>query len=118
SAAGMLDDSIKNLDQLKATFGATHADALKQLETSLLAYRTTLQNFRTSSGDIAQARKEMTAQGQDIVKLSEAMYQLQLDRRDAESAQARNMQIGCTPLAMILGITAAVIITRQITRPL
>ncbi|WP_191902292.1 HAMP domain-containing protein, partial [Pseudomonas viridiflava] len=49
---------------------------------------------------------------------SEAMYQLQLDRRDAESAQARNMQIGCTLLAMILGIIAAVIITRQITRPL
>ncbi|QXG33660.1 methyl-accepting chemotaxis protein [Pseudomonas viridiflava] len=118
SAAGRLDDAIKNLDQLKATFGTTHADALKQLETSLQAYRTTLQNFKTSSGDIAQARKEMTVQGQDIVKLSEAMYQLQLDRRDVESAQARNMQIGCTLLAMILGIIAAVIITRQITRPL
>jgi len=118
SAAGKLDDAIKNLDQLKATFGTTHADALKQLETSLMAYRTTLQNFKTSSGDIAQARKEMTVQGQDIVKLSEAMYQLQLDRRDVESAQARNMQIGCTLLAMILGIIAAVIITRQITRPL
>ncbi|PCK92340.1 methyl-accepting chemotaxis protein [Pseudomonas viridiflava] len=118
SAAGKLDDAIKNLDQLKATFGATHADALKQLETSLMAYRTTLQNFKTSSGDIAQARKEMTVQGQDIVKLSEAMYQLQLDRRDVESAQARNMQIACTLLAMILGIIAAVIITRQITRPL
>ncbi|MBI6702342.1 methyl-accepting chemotaxis protein [Pseudomonas viridiflava] len=118
SAAVKLDDAIKNLDQLKATFGTTHADALKQLETSLLAYRTTLQNFKTSSGDIAQARKEMTVQGQDIVKLSEAMYQLQLDRRDVESAQARNMQIGCTLLAMILGIIAAVIITRQITRPL
>ncbi|MEE4181185.1 methyl-accepting chemotaxis protein [Pseudomonas viridiflava] len=118
SAARKLDDAIKNLDQLKATFGSTHADAIKQLETSLQAYRTTLQNFKTSSGDIAQARKEMTVQGQDIVKLSEAMYQLQLDRRDAESAQARNMQIGCTLLAMILGIIAAVIITRQITRPL
>ncbi|MEE4305785.1 methyl-accepting chemotaxis protein [Pseudomonas alliivorans] len=118
SAARKLDNAIKNLDQLKATFGSTHADALKQLETSFQAYRTTLQAFKASSGDIAQARKEMTTQGQDIVKLSEAMYQLQLDRRDAESAQARNMQIGCTLLAMILGIIAAVIITRQITRPL
>ncbi|MBC3956879.1 methyl-accepting chemotaxis protein [Pseudomonas sp. DOAB1067] len=118
SAARKLDDALKNLQPLKATFGSTQADALKQLETSLQAYSTTLQGFKTSSGDIAQARKEMTVQGQDIVKLSEAMYQLQLDRRDQESAQARNMQIGCTLLAMILGIIAAVIITRQITRPL
>ncbi len=118
SAARKLDDALKNLEPLKATFASTQADALKQLETSLQAYRTTLQGFKTSSGDIAQARKEMTVQGQDIVKLSEAMYQLQLDRRDQESAQARNMQIGCTLLAMILGIIAAVIITRQITRPL
>ncbi|MBA1231994.1 methyl-accepting chemotaxis protein [Pseudomonas viridiflava] len=118
SAVRKLDGAIKNLDQLKATFGSNQADALKQLETSLQAYRTTLQNFKTASGDIAQARKEMTVQGQDIVKLSEAMYQLQLDRRDQESARARNMQIGCTLLAMILGIIAAVIITRQITRPL
>ena len=118
SAARKLDDALKNLEPLKATFGSTQPDALKQLETSLQAYSTTLQGFKTSSGDIAQARKEMTVQGQDIVKLSEAMYQLQLDRRDQESAQARNMQIGCTLLAMILGIIAAVIITRQITRPL
>ncbi|QHF05930.1 MULTISPECIES: methyl-accepting chemotaxis protein [Pseudomonas syringae group] len=118
SAARKLDDALKNLQPLNATFGSTQADALKQLETSLQTYSTTLQGFKTSSGDIAQARKEMTVQGQDIVKLSEAMYQLQLDRRDQESAQARNMQIGCTLLAMILGIIAAVIITRQITRPL
>ncbi|KPC39136.1 Methyl-accepting chemotaxis protein [Pseudomonas amygdali pv. morsprunorum] len=60
----------------------------------------------------------MTVQGQDIVKISEAMYQLQLDRRDQESAQARTTQITCTLLAIILGMIAAVIITRQITRPL
>jgi len=118
SAVRKLDDTIKNLDTLKSTFSGTQADALKQLEAYLLTYRTTLQNFKNASADIAQARKEMTVQGQDIVKLSEAMYQLQLDRRDQESVQARNMQIGCTLLAMILGVIAAVIITRQITRPL
>ncbi|MCD5995648.1 methyl-accepting chemotaxis protein [Pseudomonas sp. CDFA 602] len=118
SAVRKLDDTIKNLDILKSTFSGTQADALKQLEAYLLTYRTTLQNFKNASADIAQARKEMTVQGQDIVKLSEAMYQLQLDRRDQESVQARNMQIGCTLLAMILGVIAAVIITRQITRPL
>ncbi|KTB70670.1 chemotaxis protein [Pseudomonas viridiflava ICMP 13104] len=118
AAVSKLDAAIKDLDKLKATFTGPQADQLKQLETSLQAYRTTLQNFKTASANIAQARKEMTTQGQDIVKISEAMYQLQLDRRDQESAQARTTQIICTLLAMILGVIAAVIITRQITRPL
>ncbi|KPW19748.1 Histidine kinase, HAMP region: chemotaxis sensory transducer [Pseudomonas cannabina pv. alisalensis] len=117
-AVAKLDAAIKDLDTLKATFSGPQAEQLKQLETSLQAYRATLQNFKVANATIAQARKEMTTQGQDIVKISEAMYQLQLDRRDQESAQARTTQIICTLLAMILGVIAAVIITRQITRPL
>ncbi|KPB22668.1 Methyl-accepting chemotaxis protein I serine chemo receptor protein [Pseudomonas savastanoi] len=112
TAVAMLDSAIKDLDT------GTQADQLKQLETSLAAYRKALQSFKAATADIAQARKEMTVQGQDIVKISEAMYQLQLDRRDQESAQARTTQITCTLLAIILGMIAAVIITRQITRPL
>nr|WP_057425183.1 methyl-accepting chemotaxis protein [Pseudomonas amygdali] len=118
TAVAMLDSAIKDLDTLKTTFSGTQADQLKQLETSLAAYRKALQSFKAATADIAQARKEMTVQGQDIVKISEAMYQLQLDRRDQESAQARTTQITCTLLAIILGMIAAVIITRQITRPL
>nr|WP_122223931.1 methyl-accepting chemotaxis protein [Pseudomonas syringae group genomosp. 3] len=117
-AVEKLDAAVKDLDTLKATFSGPQAEQLKQLETSLQAYRATLQNFKVANATIAQARKEMTTQGQDIVKISEAMYQLQLDRRDQESAQARTTQIICTLLAMILGVIAAVIITRQITRPL
>ncbi|KAA8711086.1 methyl-accepting chemotaxis protein [Pseudomonas cannabina] len=117
-AVAKLDAAIKDLDTLKATFSGPQAEQLKQLETSLQAYRATLQNFKVANATIAQARKEMTTQGQDIVKISEAMYQLQLDRRDQESAQARTTQIICTLLAMTLGVIAAVIITRQITRPL
>ncbi|WP_418903455.1 methyl-accepting chemotaxis protein [Pseudomonas syringae] len=118
AAVSKLDAAVKDLDKLKATFSGIQADQLKQLETSLQAYRATLQNFKVANANIAQARMEMTTQGQDIVKISEAMYQLQLDRRDQESAQARTTQIICTLLAMILGVIAAVIITRQITRPL
>ncbi|RMP02127.1 Methyl-accepting chemotaxis protein [Pseudomonas amygdali pv. morsprunorum] len=118
TAVARLDSAIKDLDTLKTTFSGTQADQLKQLETSLAAYRKALQSFKAATADIAQARKEMTVQGQDIVKISEAMYQLQLDRRDQESAQARTTQITCTLLAIILGMIAAVIITRQITRPL
>jgi methyl-accepting chemotaxis protein len=64
---------------------------------------------------VVQARKEMTDEGAAIVSLSDALYQIQLDRRDAESDNARTLQLVSTLLALLVGIIAAVVITRQIT---
>ncbi|MGF6590243.1 methyl-accepting chemotaxis protein [Pseudomonas sp. 2835] len=91
---------------------------IKQFETAVMAYRDAVRQFRDATADIAVARQEMTVQGADIVKTSDALYQIQLDRRDSESAQARTLQLTATLLALLVGVLAAVIITRQITRPL
>ncbi len=117
-ALGQIEDALKNLQAVSATFSGVQAERLKQLEGALGAYRNSLVSFKTTINDLASLRKNMTAQGQTIVKLSDDMYKIQLDRRDIESADARNMQLICTLIALILGVFAAVIITRQITRPL
>ncbi|HEX8544864.1 MAG TPA: methyl-accepting chemotaxis protein [Pseudomonas sp.] len=117
-AIGQLDTAVKGLEQLNSMFNASQADRVKQLEAALTNYRAALQAFKVATTDIATARKEMTVQGQTIVQLSDDLYKIQVDRRDLESVDARNMQIICTLLALILGVLAAVIITRQITRPL
>ncbi len=91
---------------------------IKQFESAVMAYRDAVRQFRDATADIAVARQEMTVQGADIVKTSDALYQIQLDRRDSESTQARSLQLTATLLALLVGILAAVIITRQITRPL
>ena len=117
-ALGQIEDALKNLQAVSATFSGIQAERLKQLEGALGAYRNSLVSFKTTINDLASLRKNMTAQGQTIVKLSDDMYKIQLDRRDIESADARNMQLICTLIALILGVFAAVIITRQITRPL
>jgi methyl-accepting chemotaxis protein len=117
-ALGQIDDAIKGLQSMNATFSGVQADRLKQLEAVLGNYRSALMAFKTSISDLGALRKNMTVQGAAIVKLSDDMYALQLERRDIESAEARNMQLICTLLALILGVLAAVIITRQITRPL
>ncbi|EPJ87177.1 methyl-accepting chemotaxis protein, partial [Pseudomonas sp. CFII64] len=117
-AIGQLDAAVQGLQQLNSVFSGSQADRVKQLETALTNYRKALQAFKAATNDIGTARKEMTAQGQTIVQLSDDMYKIQLDRRDSESADARNTQLICTLLALILGVLAAVIITRQITRPL
>ncbi|HEX8540078.1 MAG TPA: methyl-accepting chemotaxis protein [Pseudomonas sp.] len=117
-AIGQLDAAVQGLQQLNTIFSGSQADRVKQLETALTNYRKALQAFKAATTDVVTARKEMTVQGQTIVQLSDDMYKIQLDRRDSESADARNMQLICTLLALILGVLAAVIITRQITRPL
>ncbi|MDI1330959.1 MULTISPECIES: methyl-accepting chemotaxis protein [unclassified Pseudomonas] len=117
-AVTQLDSAIASLKPLNVHFAETQQDALRQLETALGNYRSALIAYKAANSDAVQARKEMTDQGAAIVTLSEQLYQIQLDRRDAESAQARTLQLISTLLALLVGIIAAVIITRQITGPL
>jgi methyl-accepting chemotaxis protein len=117
-AVGQLDAAIASLKPLNAQFAETQQDALRQLETALVNYRNALHSYKAANTDAVQARKEMTDQGAAIVTLSDQLYQIQLDRRDAESAQARTLQLISTLLALLVGVIAAVIITRQITGPI
>ncbi len=117
-AVTQLDAAIASLKPLNEHFSSTRQDELRQLENALAQYRSAVQAFKLATADAVQARKEMTDQGASIVTLSEQLYQIQLDRRDAESAQARTLQLVSTLLALLVGVIAAVIITRQITGPL
>ncbi len=117
-AVTQLDAAIASLKPLNEHFSSTRQDELRQLENALTQYRSAVQAFKLATADAVQARKEMTEQGASIVTLSEQLYQIQLDRRDAESAQARTLQLVSTLLALLVGVIAAVIITRQITGPL
>ncbi len=117
-AAAQIEKAIGGLKGLSVAFGASQQSALSALETALDAYRTAVQNYKTANANIVAARAEMTTQGADIVTISDKLYDIQLDRRDAESAQARSLQLISTLLALLVGIIAALVITRQITRPL
>jgi len=117
SAFAQLDAAQATLPALSAVL-ATQQDNFKQFQSDLGNYRQALNSFKSANADIVQARKEMTDQGSEIVRLSDALYKVQLERRDAESTQAQMVQTVATLLALLFGIAAAVIITRQITRPL
>ncbi|POA28443.1 methyl-accepting chemotaxis protein [Pseudomonas sp. GW460-R15] len=117
-AFAQMDAAIASLKTLNTHFADSQQDALRQLQSALLNYRNALQAYKAANNDAVVARQEMTVQGNDIVTRSDALYQIQLDRRDAESTQARTLQLISTVLALLVGVLAAVIITRQITRPL
>lgn len=117
-AAAQIEKTISGLKTLGSVFGASQQSALTSLETALGAYRSAVQNYKAANANIVTARAEMTVQGNDIVTISDKLYDIQLDRRDAESTQARSLQLISTLLALLVGVIAALVITRQITRPL
>ncbi len=117
-AAAQIEKAINGLKGLGAVFGSSQQAALSALESALGAYRSAVQNYKAANANIVSARAEMTTQGADIVTISDKLYDIQLARRDAESAQARSLQLISTLLALLVGIIAALVITRQITRPI
>nr|WP_122446426.1 methyl-accepting chemotaxis protein [Pseudomonas viridiflava] len=115
AAFQQLDTAIQHLDGLKSTFGAAR---VAQLENGLRSYRSSVEAFKATTVEAATVRKDLTTQGATIVKLGDELYDLQMKLGDDDTAQARSLQIGCILLVLVLGVLAAVIITRQITRPL
>ncbi|WP_248745670.1 methyl-accepting chemotaxis protein [Pseudomonas sp. MWU12-2037] len=117
-AINQLNGAIGSLKQLGEHFGSPLPDALRQLETALGNYRTAFLGYKTANDVVTQTGKELADQVVEISARSEALYQGQVDSRDSEVSQTRMMQLGSTLLSLLFGILAAVIITRQITRPI
>lgn len=117
-ALDQLEAAVSSVQVLKRAFNASQAELLQPLESGLASYQAALLEFKDAVALIATARKEMGIEGQEIIRISEELNEIQLASRDHESADARRMQIIFTLLALILGMLAAVIITRQIIRPL
>jgi methyl-accepting chemotaxis protein len=118
AANRQLTTAIEGLAPLNAMFGGTQAERLKQLEGSLTGYRQSVQGFKVATDNINAARAEMTEEQGAIIKLSQQLNDLQISLGEADRQQARTLQLAGTLLALIFGALAAVIITRQITRPL
>jgi len=107
-----------SLDTLGQAFGSTQQDAVRRIDAALKQFEQTVQAVRNATADIARTRQEMTDQQGEIVRISETLYKSQIERMAIESAEARTWQITAVLLALLFGVLAAWIITRQITRPL
>jgi methyl-accepting chemotaxis protein len=118
TAVNQLNEVISGLTQLNERFNNTQPDKLRQLESALNNYRTAFQSYKAAASTVALASKELVDQGLDLWTRSDTLYQMQLDSRDSEVTKARAQQLGSTLLALVFGILSAVIITRQITRPI
>ncbi len=118
AARQQLNDAIASLTALNTYFVASAPETLRTLDDALAHYQHALQVYADTDKTIANMRKEMTDYGSGILSRSDELYKIQLERRDSESESANTIQLISTLLVLLFGILAAVVITRQITRPL
>jgi len=91
---------------------------VEQIRNALSAYRAGIESLQQATLAIAEARQGMIDHQTHIVRISDALYQHQLDRLDIESTEAHTRLIVSAALALLLGVVAAWLITRQIILPL
>jgi len=117
-ALKQLNETLDGLKQLGEHFSSSQSDAVRQMETALGNYRTAFLAYKTASDVVTLTDQELVGQVGEIAARSDALYQGQIDSRNGDVGQTRTLQLGCALLTLLFGILAAVIITRQITRPI
>ncbi|MBA1204867.1 HAMP domain-containing protein [Pseudomonas capeferrum] len=118
SALQAIDQAASGLQALTSQLPADYASALNEASQALAAYRSAVDQFGTAQVASDQALRHMADQGQVLIDTSQALTRSQTEVRNQDSRQAKSMLAGATLLALVLGIIAAWIITRQITLPL
>ncbi|AHL76282.1 chemotaxis protein [Stutzerimonas stutzeri] len=104
--------------RLKAVLGESFSAQVAITEQALDGYLVALKAVVAQTEAIAAARQDMASQTAEISRLSQALTQAQDARRANETAQARLTQMTVAVLALLIGMLAAWLITRQITQPL
>ncbi|MEO6678429.1 MAG: methyl-accepting chemotaxis protein [Pseudomonas sp.] len=117
-ALDAIDNALKNIESLTGKLPEQYAANLQQASDSLKAYRAAVSQFRDSQVASAAALKRMVEQGDNLRELSKKLTISQTVVRDTDAAQAKNLLLMSTVLALAFGLLAAWAITRQITIPL
>ncbi len=117
-ALDAIDNALKKIAALNGTLPEQYASNLQQASVSLQAYRAAVSQYRDSQVANAAATKKMGEQGDILLDRSKKLTLSQTVVRDTDAAQAKNLLLLATSLALIFGLVAAWAITRQIILPL
>ena len=118
TALAAIDQALPVLRALPAKVPAEHAASLEAATSALAAYRDAVIQVGNAQTAGEQALTQMAALGTVLLDTSLQMTESQTQVRDQGTRQAKSLLAGATVLALLLGILAAVAITRQITVPL
>ena len=117
-ALDAIDNALKKIADLNGQLPEQYAANLQQASVSLQAYRAAVSQYRDSQVASAAAMKIMAAQGDILLDRSKKLTASQTVVRDNDAAQAKQMLLLATVMALVFGLVAAWAITRQIIIPL
>ncbi|MDP9556259.1 UNVERIFIED_ORG: methyl-accepting chemotaxis protein [Pseudomonas parafulva] len=118
TALKAIDQALDELRGLPAKLPAEFAAGLTDASTAMGGYRDAVMQFGEAQSASAQALQQMADQGVTLMQTSQAMTTSQTQVRDTAAAQAKALLGLATGLAVLLGLLAAWVITRQIILPL
>jgi methyl-accepting chemotaxis protein len=117
-ALDAIANALKNADSLRSQLPEQYSANLQEASDSLKAYLAAVSQFRDSQVASAAALKAMAEQGDLLFDRSKKLTVSQTVVRDNDAAQAKQLLILATALALAFGLFAAWAITRQIVIPL
>jgi methyl-accepting chemotaxis protein len=118
SSLAAIDEAFKDLEKVTADQSDGDISGLLTAKQSLQRYREQLIRFKELLTQVEAAHESMEAMGDSLLSSTQEISTLQGLQRDAEATQSRKALISVAALAMMLGLMAAWLITRQIISPL
>ena len=117
TALKQIDSSLAEIQGLYDRIPA-EAQRVQAFAAALQGYKQSVLRFRDAINEVASLTADMKISGGAISANSAKLFENQMVQRDATVAQARWLQGLSALMALLFGVIAAWIITRQITRPL
>ncbi len=118
AAIAAIDEALKEIGQIAQDEGNESLQGLTPATAALRSYRERLGEFKQIQTKAEADQEIMAGLGETLLDSVAALNRLQTAQRDSEAANASAMLSSVAGLALLIGLLAAWIMTRQITVPL
>ena len=108
----------QSAERLHVLLGDEFSSHVATTQKALDGYLAALKAVVIQTEAVATARAEMGSETDEISRIADALTAVQKTSRNKESATAQITQVTVAGLALLIGLIAAWLITRQITLPL
>lgn len=115
---GFLAETIQLIEQARPRLSPEDGNAIEKLAVLLAARRDSVQEYNTSALAEEEATRQLGAAGAQLTTTSNQLFSQQLSATHEDIASAILWMLMILAAAVIASIVIAVIISRQITRPL
>jgi methyl-accepting chemotaxis protein len=117
-AQDAITKALGTIDVLSKQLPEQFAGDFKEATAGFLGYRAAVDQFHTAQVSQLTALNRMQTAGNQLLEYSIELEKSQAEKRDADTRQGKVLLSTAALLALLFGILAAWLITRQITVPL